>query len=252
MTDIALITGATSGIGAEFAVQLAVRGYDLILVARNEVRLRAGCEDLRRRHGVNTDYIVADLLTDSGVGAVVARLENAMDPVTLLINNAGFGLTPSFAESGIEEELAQLKILVTTPMQLSHAALRSMAARRGGRIINVASVAGFLPRGTYGAAKAWVISFSRWANIAYQPSRISVTAVCPGFVRTEFHQRMGAEISNIPAWMWLAPERVVADALAAASAGKGVSVPSRRYKVLTFGSRYLPAGFVARLAARGR
>jgi short-subunit dehydrogenase len=137
-------------------------------------------------------------------------------------------------------------------MELSHAALTAMTRRGEGHVINVSSVAGFTPRGTYSAAKAWGINFSKWANGFYGPKGLTVTAVCPGFVRTEFHGRMGADTSGIREWMWLDPERVVREGLKDAFAGKAVSIPTKRYKVLSAVTANLPDGLATKLSARGR
>lgn len=250
MNETAVITGATSGLGAEFARQLAERGYDLVLVARNGERLRETAKALAERWNVRTEDLVADLSTGEGVESVARRLA---DPdVALLVNNAGYGLKNDFASHPVQAEIDHLNVLVAAPMRLSHAALNTMTARGGGRIINVASVAGFIPRGTYSAAKAWVINFSRWANIYYAPRGVTVTALCPGFVHTEFHQRMEMDKSVYPKWMWLNADRVVTEGLAAAFAGKGVSVPSKRYKVLSAVGSRGPQALVARIAGRGR
>ncbi|MGO4383632.1 SDR family NAD(P)-dependent oxidoreductase [Specibacter sp. RAF43] len=249
---VALVTGATSGLGAEFAQQLAASGHDLVLVARNVARLQAKAMRLRQDLGVTVEVLPADLLTDDGVTAVGARLADRERPVALLVNNAGFGLVKAFDANTAEQETDHLRILVRTPMQLMHAALPPMLERGHGRIINVASVAGFIPRGSYGAAKAWGISFSRSANLRYRPRGVTVTAVCPGFVRTEFHQRMGANINRIPRWMWLNPDRVVREGLAANAAGKSVSIPSRRYAVLVALGRLVPDALAAAAGNRGR
>ena len=147
--------------------------------------------------------IAADLTDDAGVAAVVARLTDPARPVEILVNNAGIGLLQSFEDNDIAEEKKHLKLHVETAMELTHAALQGMLARQSGRIINVASVAAFLPRGTYSAAKAWLLSFSRWANLAYAARGVKVTAVCPGFTHTEFHDRMGMDKTVAPRWMWL-------------------------------------------------
>ena len=138
-------------------------------------------------------------------------------------------------------------------MRLMHAAIRVMRGR-GGRIINVASVAGFISRSTYSACKAWVIGFSRWANVEYAPDRISVTALCPGFTHTSFHERMGLApgAEGVPAWMWLNAADVVGEALRDAALGKAVSVPSWRYKAIVALSRVLPPSLTAGVARRGR
>lgn len=249
---IALVTGATAGLGAEFAQQLARSHYDLVLVARDASRLEAKAVRLQQEFGVDVQVLPADLLTDDGVAAVGARLAEAGRPVSLLVNNAGFGLVTPFEESTLDDESRQLRILATTPMELMHAALGPMLERGEGRIINVASVAGFIPRGSYGAAKAWVINFSRFANLRYGSRGVSVTAVCPGFVRTEFHQRMGADLGRIPTWMWLKPAQVVREGLAHNAAGRAVSIPSKRYSTLIALSRLVPDKLAAAAGNRGR
>lgn len=249
---VALITGATAGLGAEFAQQLARSQHDLVLVARNVPRLQAKAARLHQDFGVNVEILPADLLTDDGVAAVAARLGDSGRPVSVLVNNAGFGLVKPFEKNALKDETDQLKILATTPLELMHAALEPMLERGHGRIINVASVAGFIPRGSYGAAKAWVISFSRFANLRYGPRGVSVTAVCPGFVHTEFHQRMGADLKRIPSWMWLNPDQVVREALADNAAGRAVSIPSRRYATLIALSKLVPDKLAAAAGNRGR
>lgn len=237
----ALITGATAGLGAEFARQLAEEGHDIVLVARDAERLHAAAAELENLYSISTEVIIADLTDDAAVGAVVERLSDDARPVEILVNNAGFGLLKPFEENDIEEEKELLKLLVETPMVLSHAALKGMLERGSGRIINIASVAAFLPRGTYSAAKGWLVAFSRWANLAYSPKGVTVTAVCPGLTHTEFHDRMDMDKSVAPRWMWLRPDRVVRDGLAASQHGRAVSVPSKRYRVMMAAAQVLPA-----------
>ncbi|MBG0739910.1 SDR family NAD(P)-dependent oxidoreductase [Paeniglutamicibacter antarcticus] len=248
----ALITGATAGLGAEFTQQLAAKRHNLVLVARDTARLEAKAVRLRQDFAVDVEVISADLQTASGVAAVAARLAQQENPVTVLVNNAGYGLANPFEQNTMQQEVDQLSILVSTPMQLMHAAVEPMLMRGQGMIINVASLAGFIPRGTYGASKAWLISFSKWANVTYAPRGVHVTAVCPGFVHTEFHQRMGASTARIPGWMWLNADRVVREGLAAAWAGKSVCVPSRRYAALASLSKFLPVRLGAAAGKRGR
>lgn len=245
---LALITGASSGIGAEFARQLATIGYGLVIVARDLQRLDALASELRDTHGITVQTIAADLTTNAGIARVERRIADADEPgVTMLINNAGFGLRGDFEANTIADELGHLAILVEAPMRLSHAALAPMLERGSGTIITVASLAAYTPRGTYGAAKSWVISFSRWANIRYRPRGVTVTAVAPGFVATEFQQRMGMSTEGIPRFLWLSPERVVRSALGDAARGKAISIPSLRYKLVAAVVRILPA----RVAAGG-
>lgn len=247
---IALITGPTAGIGHSFARTLASEGYDLVLVSRDEARLAEVARDLSTSYGVKCDVLPADLSNLDDTRRVEARLRES--PVDLLVNNAGFGLAKPFHELDIEVEQASFDVLVRAVLRLSHAALGTMVERGRGDIVNVSSVAGFLPRGTYGAHKAWVTSFSSWANVRYRAQGVRVMALCPGFVRTEFHQRMDANMDGIPHWMWLNSDDLVRDALKDLRAGKAVSIPSVRYKALVGVSRLAPRRLVEKLARRGR
>ncbi len=165
----------------------------------------------------------------------------------MLVNNAGSGLLEGFERTTLDDQLAQLAVLVTAPMQLMHAALPAMLARGAGTVINVASIAALSPRDTYGASKAWLLSFGRWAHLNYRRRGVIVTTVVPGFVRTEFHARMGARTDTVPRLLWLRPDTVVRAALRAAGRGRAVVVPSLRYRVVAAILRVLPA----RLAAVG-
>jgi short-subunit dehydrogenase len=248
----ALITGATAGIGAEFARQLAKRGFDLVLVARNRERLESSAEALRNDFGVYVEVLAADLSVRSELAAVEARVSDRERAVDWVVNNAGYGLPGDFAGNPIEVEQAHLDVLVTAPMRLAHAALGAMLPRRSGVILNVASVAAYTPRGTYGAAKSWVLSFSRWANIAYRRRGVTVTAVAPGFVHTEFHDRMRVSKDGIPSVLWLDPAYVVAKSLRAADRGRAVTVPSLRYKLIVALARIVPPRVAAAGALAGR
>jgi short-subunit dehydrogenase len=246
----AMVTGASSGLGAEFARQLAARGADLVLVARDRDALAVVAAEVGERYGVEAEILSADLLSAEGLAAVEARAAG----VDLLVNNAGFGLDLAFEQNPIDAEVRHLRLHVEAAMRLSRSALPAMLERGSGRIVNVASVAGFVPRGTYGAAKGWLISFSRWANVVYRPRGVSVTAVCPGFVHTNFHERLGLPPGQegVPPGMWLDATTVVREGLRDAARGRSVSVPSWRYKVLVTLSRLLPDGLVVRAASRGR
>ena len=252
MAARALITGATAGIGAEFARQLAGRGHDLVLVARNRERLEALAAELRSAYGVDAEVLPADLSRRSDVEAVERRLADPAGPVGVLVNNAGYGLRQSFEDNPVGEEQELLDVLVTAPMRLCHAALSAMLPRREGTILNVSSVAAYTPRGTYGASKAWVLSFSRWANIEYRRRGVTVTAVAPGFVHTEFHDRMRVSKGGVPAVLWLDPPYVVRKALRAADRGRAVTVPSLRYKLLVALAHVVPPALASKgsLSAR--
>lgn len=248
----ALITGATAGIGHGFAAELGRRGHDLVLVARNGERLAEVSDELSARHHVQVETIVADLSDRDGMQVVADRLLDAGAPVDLLVNNAGSGLADWFGTTDIAAEERQLDLLVRAPLVLMDAALRSMATRPGSAIINVASLAAFTPRGTYSASKAFVVNLSEWADLHYADRGTRVLALCPGFVRTEFHQRGRMDMSGIKPWMWLSVESVVREALADLDRGRRISVPGRHYKVLAALARHAPAGVVARQARRGR
>jgi short-subunit dehydrogenase len=245
--SIALVTGATAGIGAEFARQLAAAGHDLVIVARTASRLEQTAATLRERHGVAVEVLAADLATADGLGRVERRVADTARPVDVLVNNAGYGLRRDFDANTVDDELAHLELLVTVPLRLCHAALGQMLPRSHGTIINIASVAGFTPRGTYGAAKAWVISFSRWANVHYRPRGVTVTAVAPGFVRTEFHERMRVRTDAVPRMLWLDAATVVRLALRDVARGRAVSIPTVRYKAVVLLASWLPD----RVSARG-
>ena len=249
---IALITGPTAGIGRSFAHALADRGYDLVLVARNKPRLDELALELHDQHGVEVEVLPADLSDRGALSTVEARVADESRPVDLLVNNAGFGHKLPFSENDVEDEQMMLDVLVSAVLRLSHAALGPMAARGSGAIINVSSVAGFLPRGTYSASKAWVTSFSEWMNLTYRDQGVRAMALCPGFVRTEFHERMGVGRDSAPRWMWLDADRLVRDALADLDKGKSISIPSKRYKVLTTIARYTPKSVQARFQRLGR
>jgi uncharacterized protein len=245
-----MITGPTSGIGLAFARALASEGYDLVLVSRDLARLEEVAADLATLHQVHSEVIPADLADLGDTQRVEARL--LAGGIDMLVNNAGFGLRTPFDITDIDDEQRALDVLVRAVMRLSHAGLTSMLAQGHGDIINVSSVAGFLPRGTYGASKAWVTSFTTWAGVRYRAKGLRVMALCPGFVHTEFHQRMDANMAGIPSFMWLNAEDVARDALADLRRGRTLSVPSRRYKVLMALARLVPRGPMERIARRGR
>lgn len=254
MARTALITGASSGLGAEYARQLAARGTDLVLVSPEEAALAELAAGLTERFGVDVEVLVADLLVDGQLESVARRLAEPDRPVDMLLNCAGFGLHLHFERNEIHDEVRQLRLLVEVPMRLAHAALASMLERGSGRIVNVASVAGFVPFSTYGACKSWLISFSGWANGRYAPRGVTVTAVCPGFTHTRFHERMGlaAPDMGLPPWMWLDARDVVAGSLRDIARGRARSVPTLRYKIAVVLSRVLPAGLVGRVTGGPR
>lgn len=249
----ALVTGATAGIGLEFARQLAARGDDLVLVARDRARLAAVAEDLRTSYGVAVEVLPADLTALGELATVEARVADRERPVDLLVNNAGFGLKERFLDNPVDVEQAQQDVLVRAVLRLTHAALGSMVERGRGGVINVSSVAAFLPRGTYSAAKAWVNSFSAWAHAEYADRGVTVMALCPGFVKTEFHERLGVDRdASAPKPLWLEADRLVREALADFDRGRAMSIPSKRYKTIVTATRLVPRGVLQRFQSLGR
>ncbi|HEX5543724.1 MAG TPA: SDR family oxidoreductase [Micromonospora sp.] len=250
----ALITGATAGIGAAFARRLAADGYALVLVARDAERLSEFAAELTGRHGTTVEALPADLSTEEGCAVVEKRLGDRVD---LLVNNAGISLNRPFLRSTVQDEARLLRLNVHAVMRMTLAVLPQMVERGEGAVINVSSVAGFgavMPGSTYSASKAWVINFSDSVGQSVRPSGVRVMALCPGYTRTEFHQRAGINMSKTPEWMWLSADEVVRDALRDLRKGKQISVPNWKYKIVVFGLRHLPRALLHAVArdTRGR
>jgi len=253
----AVITGATAGLGLGYSEAFARRGFDLVLVARDEGRLASVARELVGRFGVVVEVLPADLAARADVDRVAARLAESDRPVQALVNNAGFGLRRSFVETDVDDEQRVLDVMVTAVMRLTHAALPGMIERDAGMVINVSSMAGWFPGGTYSAAKSWVTTFSESLSVGLTGSKVRVIAVCPGFIRTEFHERAGMDMSRTPDWMWLDVATVVDRSFRDLALGRPVSVAGYHYPVfarlLLHGPRTLSrrfAGARTRLSRR--
>lgn len=241
----ALITGGTSGIGAAFATALAQRGTDLVLVARDVARLEQVAADLRCRHGVEVETISADLTDRADQQRIADRLEaDGSDPalpaIDTLVNNAGFSVRTGLLDADMNQHDTGYEVMIRSLILLSGAAGRAMSARGRGWIINVGSVSAFVTQNNYTAIKAWVNNYSESLAVQLQGTGVQVTLLAPGWVRTEFHSRAGIKGSSIPGFLWLTPERLVADCLRDVDRGKAVSIPSKRFQVLVFAARVAP------------
>jgi len=253
---LALVTGASAGIGAVFARRLAKEGYGLILVARRQDRL----EELARELG-GAETLEADLTRDEDLRRVEARIEAAPN-LQLLVNNAGFGIEARFFETPVQGQDQMHRLHVIATLRLTHAALRGMVERKQGAVINVSSVAAYgQSPGTvsYSATKAWMNSFTEGLDLDLKSagSPVQVQALCPGFTMSEFHDVAGIDRNTIPAWLWMRAEDVVEESLAGLARGKLIVVPGRVYRVLAAVMRWIPrwlqrAGALRYARARSR
>jgi len=247
----ALITGPTAGLGREFANQLAARGHDLILVSRRREKLQEVADELSAKHRIACEVLPADLSNRADTRAVEGRLADKDRPVDWLINNAGFGYAEPFMNTTVDQEQALLDVLVTAPMRLTHAALPGMLERGFGRIIVVSSFASWLSTGTYSAAKSWATVFVEGVSTELKDDNVNITAVCPGFIRTEFHERADMDVADVPKQLWLQPGDVVASGLRAVDHGNVICVPGKQYSALAPIARMLPRSLIRRVSAGG-
>lgn len=240
---LALVTGASSGIGRAIAVRLAADGSDLIVVARREDRLEVLADELRSAHGVRVDVVVADVTDADQLAVVEERLRKGELPVDLLVNNAGAGGQGAFADISLDWQDHQIRLNVLAPVRLTHAALEQMLPRRRGGVLNVSSIAGLQPMpnlATYAATKAYLSSFSHSLHEEVRRHGVAVTALLPGFTRTEFHDAAGMNRSAVPGPAWMSAEVVACAGLRAVGRGRAQCVPGLGYRVLTGISRVTP------------
>ncbi|NTW40452.1 MAG: SDR family oxidoreductase [Cellulomonadaceae bacterium] len=247
----ALITGASAGLGLEFAWQLATARHDVVLVARDVERLERLAGQLRAAAGIRAEVLPADLADREQVERVAERLRTPERPVGLLVNNAGFGLGQKFVGGDLAEHERSLDVMVRAVMVLSHAAVGPMVERGRGAVLNVSSVAALTAMGTYSADKAWVRVFTEGLAVELRGTGVTATALCPGLVHTEFHERAGLE-REVPELAWLNADAVVSAALADVRRGAVISTPSLRYGVMSEVARLLPRAAIRALSGPGR
>jgi short-subunit dehydrogenase len=256
------VTGASAGIGAEFARQLAARGCDLVLTARREDRLQSMAEGLRAKHGIDVQVAADDLADPDAPARVVEAATRGGRAIDILVNNAGYGVPGRYDKVDWATHAQFMQVLVTAPLQLCHLVLPAMRGRGYGRIVNVASLAGLVPatpgNTLYGPAKAFLMRVSQALATENRAHGINVCALCPGFTHSEFHDVSQARglVSKLPGWMWSEADDVVRQGLDAVERGQVVCVPGRANRAIKTLMDLLPdrvaLGLVARRARHFR
>ena len=250
---LAVVTGASAGIGKVFCERLAAGGHDLLLVARDGNRLQALKQELEQQYGVGVEVFPADLTNDTDVSLLAETLARSPN-LALLVNNAGFGTRDPLVDASPARQEAMLQLHTMAPMRLTQAALPVLLKNKRGSIVNVSSVASFLFSANnvnYCATKAYLRTFSEGLAAELAGTGVRVQALCPGFTRSEFHQRMGADASEIPGWMWMSAAKVVNTSLAALERGwPVVCVPGFQYKLIVFLLRFTPRWLIGRVTGR--
>lgn len=240
----ALVTGATSGIGNAFARALAARGDDLVIVARNTERMAEMAERLQRMHGITVECITADLGVRADLDRVAERIEDPARPLDMVINNAGFGIHSRLLDRDVDTQKHAMDVMCFAVLVLSGAAARSMKERGHGRIINVSSTSAWIVAGNYSAIKAWVLRYTESLAVELRGTGVTATALCPGWVHTEFHDRAGISATNLPEIVWVDADQLVAEALRDADRGKVVSIPTLKWKAAIAVAQYGPQSFI--------
>ncbi len=252
---LALITGASSGIGEVFARRLAARGYDLILVARRRERLEALAADVHEKHGISAEALAADLAKDEELARVEERIGRAPN-LEFLVNNAGIGSLHRFWKEPLEGQDRMHRLHVLATMRLTHEALPVMIARGKGRIVNVSSVSGFMQYiggVSYASTKAWINSFTEGLHLelAGGDADVRVQALCPGYTYTEFHDVLNLDRKFVPTSWWMSAESVVDASLAGLERKRWLVVPGLRYQLIVFALKHIPRGILRLLAPKG-
>ena len=245
MASWALVTGATAGIGESFTRLLAANNYNIVLVARDAQRMQERAQQLESQFNISTHMIQADLSSDIGCGLVESYIKN--NQIDVLINNAGFGLNKAFTLSEVDAEQQMLDVLVRTPMRLMHGVLPGMKERNKGVVINVSSVAGYIAGGSYSASKSYITVISESINTELAATNVKVSALCPGFTRTEFHQRARMSMKGLPSFMWLNSDKLVEKAWVDALKGRAISIPGWQYQLLVFIIHTVPRSLVRKV-----
>lgn len=251
----ALVTGGTSGIGLAFAAELAERGHDLVLVARDPARLQQTASELTGRFGCRVETLTADLAVRADLDPIVARLTDPQRPVDVLVNNAGFGLNASLLDADVTVQEQAMAVMCTAVLILGGAAGRAMKSRGRGTIINVSSVSAWIIKGNYSAIKRWVLTYTQALALELAGTGVQATAVCPGWVKTDLHERAGVSRPKLPGWAWVDATEVARTALAAAGRGKVVAVPTRRWRLAVWALEHGPAAlprYISRKISKSR
>ncbi len=244
----ALVTGATSGIGAEFARQLAARGENLVLVARNRERLEQTAAELTAAHKIHVEVLDADLADRAALARVAERLADQARPIDTLVSNAGFGYPNGLdADTAVHEQA--IDVMATAVLVLGNTAAAAMTRRGHGRIITVASLSAWIAQGSYSAVKAFAKVYSEGLSVELHGTGVTATALCPGWVRTEFHDRAGINASKLPGFVWIEADKLVRSCLADAEKGRIESIPDLKWKIAMFIGDHGPRG-LARLVSR--
>ena len=250
MSKWAVVTGATAGIGESFTRILAHEGFNIVLVARDLNRMKERAAFLESQFKIQCAIVQADLATDAGCAKVEKYLTE--NEIEVLINNAGFGINKAFSVSDLDAEQQLLDVLVRTPMRLTHTVIPQMKERNSGSIINVSSVAGWIAGGTYSASKSYLTVLSESLHTEMHGTGVKISALCPGFTRTEFHERGRMRMNGLPEFMWLNSDRVVLQAWKENQNGKVLSVPGWQYLILSTVSRFGPRPLVRKLGMNVR
>ena len=250
MSKWAIVTGATAGIGESFTRVLAREGFNIVLVARDLERMKERAAHLESEFKVQTAIVQADLATDNGCAKVERYISE--NEIEVLINNAGFGINKAFSVSNLESEQQLLDVLVRTPMRLMHTVIPQMKSRNSGSIINVSSIAGWIAGGTYSASKSYLTVLSESLHTEMKGTAIKISALCPGFTRTEFHERGRMRMDAVPNFLWLRSDRVAYQSWKENQSGKVLSIPGLQYLILSTISRYGPRPLVRKIGMKVR